>query len=98
MPMNIVAQAFPKSYKIEYDVGLSCIASIIFEDIDGNDHVFTGVRHEGNFIVPEPFGCEFFVEDIKDRQWGSVRYEITFASGYSRDGVFHAETYSVKSI
>ena len=96
--MSIVAQAFPKSYKVEYDIGHSSIASIVLEDIDGNAHIFTGVRYEGNFVIPEPFGCEFFVADIKDRQWGSVRFEVTFASGYSRDGVFHAEKYNVKNI
>jgi hypothetical protein len=98
MAMNIIAQAFPKSYKIEYDVDVKSIASVVFEDTEGNTHIFTGIHHEGDFVVPEPFGCEFFVEDIKDRQWGGTNYEITFASSYSRDGVFYAATYNVKSI
>ena len=94
--MNIIAQASPRSCKVEYDVDFQSIASVILEDLGGKFHIFTGIHNEGDFVIPKPVGCEFFVVDIKDRQWGGTKYEIRFASSYSGDGVFYAATYVVE--
>jgi len=90
--MKIVAEAYPKSYKIVFDEKYRNIASIEIEDIDENLHEFTGISGGGN-SVPDPQGCKFFVEDIKDRQMCAAKYEISFSSSYTRDGVFWSETY-----
>jgi hypothetical protein len=52
---------------------------------------FTGVTLQDGFLLPEPLGCECIVEDTSDRQWALANYEVTFASGYSREGTFYAK-------
>lgn len=46
------------------------------------------------FKLPEPLGCPCIVTDISDRQWGNAKYEVEFASSYSRDGVFWPMEYA----
>ena len=43
---------------------------------------------QDGFCLPEPIGCNCTITDVSDRGWSNVKYEIEYASSYSRDGVF----------
>jgi hypothetical protein len=86
----------PKSITIEYDDIESRIVRISILDKNEISHIFTGVEVEKELTIPEPFGCEFIVTDIRDRQLSVVRFEVEFLSGYSREGVFYAAEYTTK--
>jgi hypothetical protein len=43
---------------------------------------------ERGLCLPEPIGCNCTITDISERGWGNGKYEVEFASSYSRDGVF----------
>ncbi|WP_040557197.1 hypothetical protein [Reinekea blandensis] len=83
------------SYKLKFDRNYKLIESIELIDERGTLHIFKGISVSGELIIPEPYGCPFIVNDISDRQLGSQKYEVEFASSYSREGVFTANEYQV---
>jgi hypothetical protein len=54
---------------------------------------FEGVQLSGSgFLLPTPLRCNCTVSDISARHWEHAKYEIEFASSYSREGVFYANS------
>lgn len=96
--MKIVTQEAQKSCKVVFNNKENGINSIEIEDISGNTHIFSGISLSGDLVIPAPYGCSFTVEDIKNLQLDTAKYEITFASSYSREGSFYASEYSKKYI
>jgi hypothetical protein len=85
----------PVSCKYNYDFENWLVASIEIIDIDGRSHIFSGLTINDEFVLPQPFGCPFVVNDIAGNQWESQNYEVEFLSGYSREGVFTARSYEI---
>jgi len=83
------------SYKLKFDRANGVIDSIELIDDSGTIHHFKGITVNGELIIPQPYGCPFLVNDISDRQWAGQKYEVEFASSYSREGVFTANEYQV---
>lgn len=83
----------PISCKFEYES--DSISAIELIDSAGKVHRFTSITISDEFVIPQPFCCPFIVTDISERQWSNQNYEVEFASGYSREGVFTANAYEV---
>jgi len=67
-----------------------CIRVCLFLDEAGWIE-FTGIVLKDGFLLPAPLGCACLVTDISARHWGNANYEVTFASSYSREGIFYAK-------
>ncbi|MBQ0785088.1 MAG: hypothetical protein KBT66_12700 [Amphritea sp.] len=87
----------PKSIAIEFDDVENRISNISILDNAGTSHIFSDIEVEKELTIPEPYGCEFVVTNIKDRQLATAKFEIEFLSGYSRECVFYAATYITKN-
>lgn len=93
--MNILARGCVSKVYLEVNQSEQRIDRIVLCIGDSNwiELVDVQTANEG-FVLPAPLGCECVVTDISDRQWAHAKYEVEFASSYSRDGAFFAKGFS----
>lgn len=91
-----VTRAYVEIEDLEIDIGqtVKAIDRIVLRLGDDQWIELRGISllEENGFQLPEPIGDTCSVSEIADRGWGNRRFEIEFASGYSREGVFWAES------
>lgn len=95
---DVITKATQKSFKIEYQKDFNAIAYIEIEDREGKKHTFSdGIHSAGDILIPKPYGCEFYITNIKSRQWGNTKYKITFKSEYSGEVTFYCGKYNTSN-
>ncbi len=92
--MTIVAKGKLSKVYVEIDERFGRISRVLM-CLDGQWIEFTevGTGASEEFTLPAPLGCECIVTDISDQQWEDKKYEVEYASSYSRDGVFWAKEF-----